>query len=94
MSEPRVRISLHATEQIRLRKLTVEQVVRVVISPEQITAAAHGRYFAESRIERDRKHYLLRVLVERLEEDELVILLVLTVYPTSKLKKYWRKGEK
>ncbi len=94
MNEPRVRISPHALEQIRLRKLTIEQVVRVVTGPEQITVAAHGRYFAESRIEIDRKNFLLRVLIERLEENEYVVLLVLTVYPTSKLSRYWRGGAK
>ncbi len=93
MSEPRMRISPHALQQIRLRKLTVEQVIRVVTTPEQLTVAAHGRYFAESRIQKDGKRYLLRVLVERVEQDEFVILLVLTVYPTSKLTKYWRGGE-
>lgn len=92
MSEPRIRISPHAMEQIRLRKLSVEQVIRVVTNPDQITAASHGRYFAESRVEKDRKAYLLRVLIERVEEDELIILVVLTVYPTSKLSKYWRGG--
>lgn len=92
MSEPRVRISPHAMEQIRLRKLTIEQVVGVVTKPEQITVAAHGRHFAERRMEKDGKKFLLRVLVERVEEDELVVLIVLTVYPTSKLTKYWRGG--
>jgi hypothetical protein len=94
VSEPRVRISPHAAEQIRLRKLTIAQVVSVVLDPEQITVAAHGRYFAESRIEKNDKKFLLRVLIERVEEDELIVLIVLTVYPTSKLNKYWRGGAK
>lgn len=92
MNEARVRISPHAAEQIRLRKLTLEQVVQVVTNPQQTTVAKHGRYFAESVFQKEGKSYVIRALVERLDE-EWVVLLVLTVYLTSKLTKYWRGGD-
>jgi len=90
MSAPsvKIRITPHAEEQIRNRKLNRERVIQVASSPEETAAASQSRYFAQSRYEEGGKVYLLRVLVERVEDERWIV----TVYPTSKVAKYWRGG--
>lgn len=85
-----IHITLHAEEQIVLRKLTRELVVRVVTAPEQIIPAKGNRYFAQSRFVKDGKEYLLRVLVETSGSERFIV----TVYPTSKISKYWQGSER
>jgi hypothetical protein len=81
-----VLISPHADEQIRNRKLTRERVIHVASEPEQTIPGTKNRYFAQSRYQEGEKEYLLRVLVEQVGNE----LRVITVYPTSKVRKYWR----
>ena len=85
----KIRITPHAEEQIRNRKLTREHVIQVVSEPEQIVTVSAHRYFVQNRYEKGGKRYLLRVLVEEGGDERQVI----TVYPTSKVSKYWRGGE-
>jgi hypothetical protein len=70
------------------RKLTRQQVIDVAMHPEQIIPAKGVRYFAQSRFMREGQEYLLRVLIEKDGDDYLVV----TVYPTSKIRKYWQGG--
>lgn len=85
-----IEISPHAEEQIRFRKLSRDRVVQVTTAPEEIISAKGERYFAQSRFREKGKEYLLRVLVEKTKDK----LIVVTVYPTSKVRKYWRGGPK
>ena len=85
-----IEISPHAEEQIRFRKLSHDLVVQVATSPEQILPTVGERYFAQSRFQERGKEYLLRVLVEKVGDTRLIV----TVYPTSKVRKYWRGGLK
>ena len=82
-------ITPHAEEQIRNGKLTREHVMQVASSPEETVAVSPNRYFAQSRHKEGGKVYLLRVLVEQMEDARWIV----TVYPTSKVAKYWR-GER
>jgi hypothetical protein len=79
-------ITPHAEEQIVFRKLSRERVIEVATNPQQIVAASLGRSVAQSRYQVQGKEYLLRVLIEDRTEERWVI----TVYPTSKISKYWR----
>lgn len=84
----RIQLTPHAEEQIEFRKLTPEHVIRVVSAPEEIVRVRGNRYFAQSRYSSEGKEYLLRVLVEKIGDDNYVV----TVYPTSKVRKYWQGG--
>lgn len=83
-----IHITPHAEEQIQFRKLTRERVISVVSAPEQIVKAKRNRYFAPSRYRDEGKEYLLRALVEKLGDAHYIV----TVYPTSKVRKYWQGG--
>jgi hypothetical protein len=61
-------------------------VLSVAASPEQRVLVRPGREVRQSRVEIDGKSYLVRVFVD-LEEDRDVVV---TVYRTSKVQKYWR----
>jgi hypothetical protein len=86
----KIQLTLHAEEQIHSRKLTRERVIEVVSNPEQVVPALGNRYFVQSRYEEGGKQFLLRVLVEEINGERRV----LTVYPTSKVRKYWLEGER
>jgi hypothetical protein len=84
----KVVITPHAEEQIENRKLARERVIQIVSNPEEIISATSGRYFAQSKFVEGDKEYLLRVLFEDKDGERQVI----TVYPTSRVKKYWKGG--
>ena len=84
----KIHITPHAEEQMRNHKLTHERVEQVVVAPEETLPASRNRYFAPSRFTEGGKEYLSRVRVEQVEDERWVV----TVYPTSKVAKYWRGG--
>ena len=57
----------------------------LLASPQQIVPNQEGRKAYQSQVEIDGKTYLLRVIVE--DNTDVVI----TVYRTSKIQKYWSK---
>ena len=64
--------------------ITREEVERVVSQPEQVVPGEHGVWAAQSRV----RGGLLRIPFVEIPEGRKV----LTVYWTSKVDKYWRKG--
>jgi hypothetical protein len=83
-----VRLSDHARRQIRRRGLEEDVVLAIASSPEQTISQGGGREVRQSRIEvrGEDQPYLLRVFVETVEEESVV----LSAYRTSKMGKYWR----
>ncbi len=57
----------------------------LLASPQQIVPNQEGRKAYQSQVEIDGKTYLLRAIVE--DNTDVVI----TVYRTSKIQKYWSK---
>ncbi len=84
-----VRLSVHATEQMKRRGLSAEAVLAVAAQPEQVVEAAGELPIAQSRITHDERPALLRVVFR--EEDE--VRLVVTAYLTSKIEKYWQVND-
>ena len=81
------KISNHAVEEMRRRAIGRDVVVRVLMNPEQIIPGKEGRKVYQSRVSfGDEKMYLVRVIVA----DDNVPPVVVTVYRTSRLAKYWR----
>ncbi len=59
----------------------------VLRNPEQTVELPNRRRVLQSRVALEDKMYLVRVIVAAQDEGQLVV----TVYRTSKLAKYWRK---
>ena len=75
----------HARKEILRRNITHLQIEEVLQSPEQIISVNEERNIYQSRIELNQKQYLLRVVGD-IRGD---LLTVVTIYKTSKVKKYW-----
>ena len=81
-----VRFSNHARAEAIRRDIPAEVIEQVLRSPEQ-TVPEHGGLAArQSRVEFEGKRYLVRVVVA--EQPEAFV--VVTVYRTSRIGKYWR----
>ena len=82
------RITTHALQEMARRNISEEEVAKVLASPEQAEMIRTGRVVYQVRIEQGEplKEYLLRVFVDI--DDTLPS--VVTVYRTSKIRKYWR----
>jgi hypothetical protein len=65
-----------------------ETIVRVATQPEQTGAVRPGREVRQSRFPfpPEGKTYLVRVIVDLDDAEDVVV----TVYRTSKIAKYWR----
>lgn len=80
-------LSLHAREQVEQREILLSFLESVLESPQQIIVQSDGTKAYQSQLDWGAgKVYLLRIVVR----DDVDPLLVVTVYKTSKIKKYWR----
>jgi hypothetical protein len=79
------RTSDHAQAEMNRRGIESTILETVLKTPEQIIETGSNRKVYQSRVEFEGKLYLVRSIVE--EDDPAVIV---TVYRTSKIEKYWR----
>ncbi len=79
-------ISDHATIEIKRRQIPLSAIETILADPQQIIPSRPGRQIYQSIININDKLYLLRLIVDAGEPPTLV-----TVYRTSKIKKYWRE---
>ncbi len=82
MGEFSISFTEHAVRQARRRRLDMAKIADVARWPEQTVHVRPGREFRQSM---DGAH-LMRVLVEVTESEVLVI----TMYRTSRVTKYWQ----
>lgn len=80
-----ISISDHAAVEINRRNIQIEDIEQVLRAPQQILSVRSNRRIYQSIIEINGKPYLLRLIVDEGKPAKLV-----TVYRTSKIKKYWR----
>jgi hypothetical protein len=82
------RLTEHAKEEMARRQISQDDVDKVLFAPEQIQTVRQGREVYQSRIKAGDppQRYLLRVFVDIDRAPPVVV----TVYRTSKIKKYWR----
>ena len=80
-------ITAHAEEQVRQRNIAKEIVLDTVENPQQRVLATGGRQVYQSQYfdRAEEKQMLLRVIVATQSE----YLIVISVYKTSKIGKYW-----
>jgi hypothetical protein len=81
-----VRFSDHARLEIVRRDIPSDIVEQVLSSPEQVVAAHGGLAARQSRVELEGRQYLVRVVVAERPDATVVV----TVYLTSRIDKYWR----
>lgn len=81
------KISNHAEEEIKRRRISSNLVESVLKNPQQVVDEYGNKKAYQSKIEFDGRIYLLRVVVDDIVEPKNIV----TVYRTSKIKKYWRE---
>lgn len=80
------RISRHAKQEIDRRNISLDIVDNIIGSPDQIVDEYDNKKAYQSIIQmEDGKSYLVRVIVNNTIEPAVVV----TVYRTSKISKYW-----
>jgi hypothetical protein len=82
----RFRLSRHAQEEIERRSIPMSLLENVLHAPQQILHEYGGKKAYQSQIEFSGKMFLLRAIVA----DDVDPAIVVTVYRTSKIMKYWR----
>jgi len=83
------KISRHAQTEMERRNISLPQVESVLDSPQQILLKREGRKVYQSKVEfGNGKIFLLRVIVA----DDVEPKVVITVYRTSKIEKYWSES--
>lgn len=82
------RFSRHAEEEMGRRKILRSFAESVLENPQQMVEEYGGMKAFQSKMDfGEGKIYLLRVIVN----DTVAPNIVVTVYKTSKIKKYWRE---
>jgi hypothetical protein len=80
-------LSRHARQEMQRRKISQEMVEQVLTRPQQIIPQEPGKKIYQSQLDcGDGKIFLVRVVVA----DEISPPVVVTVYRTKKISKYWR----
>ena len=79
----------HAEENLIDRKIPKNLVEETLKHPQQIVRNHGNRKIAQSIYRRDNKDFLLRVVYEQGSEGWVVI----TIYWTTKIKKYWEESK-
>jgi len=81
------RLSRHALEEMERRQIPNSFVESILLNPEQIIPAHGGKVAYQSRIDFGAgRIFLVRVIVNDSADPSVVV----TVYRTSKIEKYWR----
>lgn len=83
-----IRLSEHAKTELIRRQISVELAMQVAQEPDQIVSARNGLECRQSKFYEDssNKEYLMRVIVN----PKIAPNVIVTVYKTSKVEKYWR----
>lgn len=80
------RLSQHAKEEMKRRGIPLATLESVLKDPEQIVPEYGGKKAYQSKVDFGGKTFLLRAIVA-VEVDQAIVV---TVYRTSKIHKYWR----
>ena len=79
------RISRHARQQMAARGIPEQEVDAVMQAPRQIVDEANDKKCYQARWNRGGAEFLLRLIVA----DDVTPAVVVTVYFTSQIDKYW-----
>jgi hypothetical protein len=79
------RLSAHALAELGRRGISLDLLDPVLSAPEQKVPEVSGVVCYQSKVTMDGKVYLLRAMVNETTNPPVVV----TVYRTSKIEKYW-----
>jgi hypothetical protein len=82
----KVEFTKYAELQIQERGIRHEDILNTLNSPGQVLSGKKGRKIAQKKVNRGGEKGLLRIIFEKKVNAKVVI----TVYWTSKIEKYWR----
>ena len=83
------RLSKHAVEELRLRQIPRDLLESVMQNPQQVVLERGGKKAYQSQLAfGGGRVFLLRAIVD----DAIAPAMVVTVYRTKKIGKYWRKS--
>ncbi len=80
-----LRFTKHAQAELKRRRIPRKIAEMVADNPDQELDNPPGRTIRQSRVVINGKEYLLRLVIERVKGDNVVV----TAYRTSKIRKYW-----
>jgi hypothetical protein len=80
------KVSRHAQLEMERRGITSEILEHVLQHPQQIVSASQGKKAYQSIVDFTGKKFLIRAIVA----DAIDPPVVVTIYRTSKVHKYWR----
>ena len=80
------RLSNHAEKELIRRRIPRSMVESVLNNPQQVVEEDNGRHAYQSQVSFSGRIFLLRIIVA----DEVDPAVVVTLYRTSKVTKYWR----
>ena len=80
----KIEFSKHALEQMKLRQIEAEDVLKIIDHPDEILGTKNQKIF-QSVVKNIEKSYLIRIFVNTEKHPNYVI----TVYKTSKIDKYY-----
>jgi hypothetical protein len=84
----RYKLSRHAEQELERRGISMSQLKSVLHHPQQVIPDKKNRLVYQSQVDRgDGKMVLIRVIVVERADDVLVV----TVYRTTRIQKYWRQ---
>jgi len=79
-----IKFSSHALFQMQERKISKEEVEKIIKNPDKVIRKSKYRYIAQGKIKFNEETFLLRVIYDKIDEEKEIV----TVYRTSKLEKY------
>jgi len=77
----------HAKLEAERRQIPLAWIETTMARPEQVAAGMNGRKIFQSRIVADGRTYLIRLVVEDWHQPPVIV----TMYRTSKIEKYWEQ---
>jgi len=86
MVREKVEFTKYAELQAQERKINYRDILDTLKSPGQVLSAKKGRKIVQKKLNRGEEEGLLRVIFEEKVNAKVVV----TVYWTSKIEKYWR----
>lgn len=86
-----IKTSNHARTQMSERGITEEMVMEIVSAPQQTVTQGEEKMIYQSikYFKEDGRNFLVRVFVNIIKQPNLVI----TVYRTTKIEKYWQNED-
>lgn len=81
------RLWFHARIQMQRRHITLESIEETLSQPDEVQMGDHGRRIMQKLIMHQGASKLLRLVVETNEQGEREVV---TLYITSKIRKYWK----